>query len=44
MSIEQMKEEIKKVYPKETWESKIERMTDKQIIAIYHRFLEEKLI
>jgi len=44
MSVEQMRDAIIKVYPNDTWETKVRRMTDRQIIAIYHRFLEEKLI
>lgn len=37
MSIAQMREEVKKLYPGEAWKKKVDAMTDYQILAIYRR-------
>lgn len=39
MTVDRMRSEIAKVYPGTKWESKVESMSDKQVIAIYHSFL-----
>jgi hypothetical protein len=39
MSIDQMRKAIVEVYPGERWEAKVDKMSDGQIIAIYHKFL-----
>ena len=44
MSIEQMREAIKKAYPGDGWQMKVIKMPEKQVIATYYRLLhaEEK--
>lgn len=43
MSVEQMRNEIKKPYgPK--WHKRVDKMPDKQVIAIYYRFRRDKII
>lgn len=39
MSVELMREAIKKVYPGETWSKKVKNMKDAQVLAIYTRML-----
>ena len=41
MTVEQMKQEILKVYPGATWQKKVEKMKAGQILAIYSKFLSE---
>lgn len=41
MTVEQMKQEILKVYPGEAWRRKVEKMKAGQILAIYSKFLSE---
>ena len=36
-----MKREILKVYPGPTWAFKVEKMSDKQIAAVYLRFMNQ---
>lgn len=38
MSVDQMREAIAKVYDNPTWEYKVRRMADNQVIAIYKNF------
>lgn len=38
MTVDQMRKEICKIYPNKTWEEKVYRMYDDQVIAIYHNF------
>lgn len=42
MSIQQMRKAIEDVYQGESWKHKVSRMSDNQIIAIYHKFLTSK--
>lgn len=44
MSIEQMRQAIEKVYEGEKWKEKVSKMQDKQVLAIYRRFLDKKMI
>lgn len=39
MTIDQMRDEIAKVYPGESWQAKTNAMCDSQVLAIYHSFL-----
>lgn len=39
MEVSQMRAKIIKVYPGERWRNKVSKMSDDQVIAIYHRFL-----
>lgn len=41
MSVEQMREAIKKVYEGIAWKVRCNRMRDSQVIAIYYSFLEK---
>lgn len=36
-SIEQMRVDISRVYPSTTWENKVKRMPDAQVVAIYNK-------
>ena len=40
-TLEQMRIEISNVYPNTTWENKVKRMADNQVIAIYNKFLKD---
>ena len=40
MNVHQMRAEISKMYPG-TWPERVKRMSAKQVIAIYYRFLEQ---
>lgn len=42
MSVEQMRSAIAKVYPGKSWQDKVKKMADGQVIRIYYKFLEEK--
>ena len=37
MTLEQMRAEVAKLYPGYGWRDKVERMPEKQILAIYQR-------
>ena len=37
MSIEQMREEVKKLYPGKAWKERVDAMSDNQILALYRR-------
>lgn len=37
MSIAQMREEVKKLYPGKAWKEKVDSMPDHQVLAIYQR-------
>lgn len=37
MTVNQMRAEVAKLYSSEGWRQKVEKMSDNQIIAIYHR-------
>jgi hypothetical protein len=39
MSVELMREAIKKVYPGEKWQKRVSKMKDAQVIAIYNKML-----
>lgn len=41
MSVEYMRECLLKVYPTKKWRVKVNRMSDTQVIAVYHKFLFE---
>ena len=42
MRVDQMREAIRKVYPGQGWQFKVDQMSDAQVIAVYKRFLNEK--
>lgn len=44
MSIEQMRATIANVYNGEKWKTKVSKMSDGQVIAIYGRFLDKKML
>ena len=37
MNADQMREELKKAYSSDSWQKKVEGMSDSQVIAIYKR-------
>lgn len=39
MKVEQMRNEIAKVYEGVKWKNKVKEMPDNQVIAVYHSFL-----
>lgn len=41
MSVEQMREAISRVYPNWKWLNRVKKMEDKQVMAIYYKFLNE---
>ena len=41
MSIEKMRGIISRVYVSQFWKAKVNKMSDKQVYAVYMRFLEE---
>ena len=41
MSIEQMREALKKVYDSWRWRNKVDAMSEKQVYAVYCKFLEQ---
>ena len=41
MSIEQMRGILSRVYISQFWKAKVNKMSDKQVYAVYMRFLEE---
>lgn len=41
MSVEQMRHAISKVYIGAKWQNAVSRMSDNQVIAVYHKFLKE---
>lgn len=41
MKIDQMRNEIKEVYPNKTWSNKVDRMLDDQVLAVYYSFLKD---
>jgi hypothetical protein len=42
MSIEQMRESVKNMYPGEKWHRRVSKMSNRQIMAIYFRHLNIK--
>lgn len=40
MTVEQMRDKISEVYSGWGWKTKVARMYDDQVIAVYHNFLE----
>lgn len=42
MSVEQMRKAITHAYPGADWPYKVEKMSDKQVVAIYQRLLSQK--
>lgn len=42
MSIEQMRGYVINKYPGPGWRGKVAKMSDNQIIALYHRFVNER--
>lgn len=38
MTVEQMRAAIKKSYDTDSWKKKVSKMSDAQIIAVYHKF------
>lgn len=42
MSVDQMRNEVRKAYPGQKWYDKVSKMSDAQIIAVYHSFLHAK--
>lgn len=43
MTVDQMRNEIYKVYPSKSWEYKVDRMYDDQVIAVYYNFKKKGL-
>jgi len=43
MTVEQMRSEIEKYYNTRTWKTKVKKMPEKQVIAVYHEFMERAL-
>lgn len=41
MSIEQMRGILSRVYVSQFWKAKVNKMSDKQVYAVYMRFLED---
>lgn len=41
MGIDQMRNEIEKVYPYDGWKRKVALMDENQVIAVYHKFLHD---
>lgn len=39
MSVQQMRAEIAKVYAGLSWKNKVSKMSDGQVVAVYHKFL-----
>jgi hypothetical protein len=39
MSVEQMRSAISSAYKSSSWQSKVSKMSDNQVIAIYYKFL-----
>lgn len=39
MKVEQMRSEIANAYPGDSWKTRAKKMSEKQVIAIYHSFL-----
>ena len=37
MSVEKMRGEIRLAYPGVAWTARVDRMSDEQVIAVYHR-------
>lgn len=42
MLIENMRSEVEDMYPGERWKKKVARMSDKQVMAIYHSNYDRK--
>lgn len=42
MTIEQMRKAITDAYPGADWPSKVKKMSDKQVVAVYQRFMDIK--
>jgi hypothetical protein len=42
MSVELMRKAVEEVYPGEKWKNKVNKMRDSQVIAVYHRLLQNK--
>jgi hypothetical protein len=41
MVIDQMRNEIEKVYPGDSWKRKVALMDENQVIAVYYKFLHD---
>lgn len=41
MTVEQMRNQVRTLYTSDTWWNKVDKMTDNQVIAIYHRARED---
>ena len=41
MTIDQMRNEIEKCYPGDSWKRKVALMDENQVIAVYHKFLHD---
>ena len=40
-TLEQMRTEISNVYPNTTWENKVKRMGDNQVVAVYNKLAKD---
>ena len=40
MKIDQMRGDVSHAYPGEAWKARVSRMSDSQVIAVWHRFSE----
>ena len=38
MTVEQMREAVRRVYSGEKWDTKVSRMSESQVVAVYWRF------
>lgn len=41
MSVEQMREALRKSYPGPAWSAKVDKMSDHQVLAVYNRLLNQ---
>lgn len=41
MTVEQMRNNISKAYKSDSWQAKVRKMTDANVIAVYYKFLRE---
>lgn len=41
MTIDQMRDEVIDAYPSSKWKARVDRMSDNQVIALYHSLLRE---
>ena len=42
MSVQQMRKYVSDAYPGDRWKAKVKKMSDNQIIAVYHRIISNR--